>query len=79
MITWFLSQVFDVVDGQAFSGLSRVIGESEVAEGAWTEMYGLAVEQINKQLEKAEENKMTTVSDLAKLINMMNDIQTTTQ
>ncbi|KAJ0308744.1 hypothetical protein COL516b_003292 [Colletotrichum fioriniae] len=79
LITWFLSQVFDVVDGQAFSGLSRVIGESEVAEGAWTEMYGLAVEQINKQLEKAEENKMTTVSDLAKLINMMNDIQTTTQ
>ncbi|EXF85544.1 hypothetical protein CFIO01_09966 [Colletotrichum fioriniae PJ7] len=78
LISWILSQVFVVVGSQAFSGLSRIIGESEVAEGACTEMYGLAVEQINKQLEKIEGNKMTTVSDLAKMINMMNDIQTTT-
>ncbi|KAK1718177.1 uncharacterized protein BDZ83DRAFT_755501 [Colletotrichum acutatum] len=32
--SWSLSQVFDVVGGQAFSGLSRIIGESEAAEGA---------------------------------------------
>ncbi|EQB48340.1 hypothetical protein CGLO_12428 [Colletotrichum gloeosporioides Cg-14] len=76
MNTWILTQVFDAVGGGIFNRLSNIIGESTVAEEAWNSMYSLAQEQMTKALEKAEKDKMTTITDIESMIINIHDIQT---
>ncbi|KAI8298124.1 hypothetical protein K4K61_012023 [Colletotrichum sp. SAR11_59] len=75
--TTMKNTVFDAVGGGIFNRLSNIIGESTVAEEAWNSMYSLAQEQMTKALEKAEKDKMTTITDIESMIVNIHDIQTT--
>ncbi|KAF9877167.1 hypothetical protein CkaCkLH20_05433 [Colletotrichum karsti] len=75
---WFLNQIFDVSGGFIFQKFSSFVGESELAESAWTEAYSLVVDKINKAMEDAEENKMMTVDDVEKMLSTLKEVQEST-